>query len=1174
MEGRDALSYDWETGDPLYKVCPFYTVYNKETKIWHGIFYNSLSDSSIDLGKKSRPYARLVSPAGPTPAFAASPSLPPLSQFGYLSSSLTLSAEPHAQDAVIQFLKDCRTHGFPVDGLYLSSGWYEKTGDRNYFVWNHLRYPSPADFGRIVEKELGVQFIVNMKPWFLATHPRYQQALDRGAFVRPAPDVGGKAAMSYVWSSGFATHKPGSYFDYSSRAGCDYWGEQIQKELLAHGLTGMWIDNNEISGLEDDEERFVGEVGVYGGEGGNTEMRMGWGGGETRVGSVGKAIQTMGMARTTYEAVLAARPEHRPVIVSRSGVPGIQAYAHATWSGDNSTSWKALQFGTKMTLSVGMSFGPGLYGHDIGGFSGIHHPSPELLVRWCQNGAWHSRFTVHSWKEVSTTMWMYDDVPGITDAIRAALALRYRLAPTFYSLYVTDYQRNGWPLLKPLLWYHSVDPITLHLDEEFLFGSHVLVAPVTVKGATTRRVYLPALADDGQTALQWCELDTGVWHEGKGEFIELDAPLDRTPTLVRAGAVLIFGGACQRNIYDGVSSRTALIFPAPKGDSQGSFTLIEDDGISNHHTNKQAYTELVVLFKATDAEVTVDYEVVHGDYKLPYDVIWFELPKGDQRKVVGKNAKSERREENRSEASYLTAPSTRLNMLSDRIKSRLALRRLYFSPKRTCMVKSHESDQSDEEDPSSESDSSSSATASPEPTTIARLDRRNRASIALLDLPLEIIENIADKLRSPRCPQLMDAAAFYISEKYSDFSEARFSLSALTKVCSALRCAVERELYRNVQLDFTGWKGRKHTGFPAGSLRFLLRTLRERPELGRYIQVAALDFQLSSTDSEILEKGLEEFLDHTPCLSYLFLSQCPVAFWDFPAQHLRGFATTFAPGILPSLLEQLTSLRDLHLRDCHVMALHGDLPCHNLQRIRLDSSHEYASAHFARVLAICGESVHDLDIRFIGGLQLRAPSFHAELDTFRSLPGGKSIRTLRLDNISVLSHLTSGYAHLLRELPSLEHLHVSHHAPFASGAFCMLPASLRSLTASEYYGLWTYELAKNGFIAALAGCITISTKEMERVEGSSGKTGDEGSDLQLVVDVCKTERMPCTKVEEALPFVTIFFGSNMREPKAEEEVQEEVDEDAEKDEEASVQDALSAIPPPPRPLSPDGDVFL
>ncbi|KAJ7782318.1 glycosyl hydrolases family 31-domain-containing protein [Mycena maculata] len=679
MEGRDALSYDWENGDPLYKLNPFYTVYNKKTKLWHGIFYNNLSDSSFDmadvlwgcfrvykansgpldyyviLGDGTLPsvlteYSRLVSPAGPSAAFAASPTLPPLSQFGYLSSSLALSADPHAQDAVIQFLKDCRTHGFPVDGLYLSSGWCqdEGNGDRNYFVWNRARYPSPAGLGRIVETELGVQFIVNIKPWLLEGHPRFHDALAKGAFVRPAPDAeeGVTAAKSWVWACGFASHKPGAYFDYSTHAAREWWGAQIRKELLANGLTGMWIDNNEMAGLMDDEERFVGEEGVFGPKGGNVETRMGWGGGEIRLGSVGKAVQTMGMARSTYETVLAERPEHRPVIVSRSGVPGIQAYAHATWSGDNSTTWKALQWGTKMTLSVGMSFGPGLYGHDIGGFAGVHHPSPELLVRWCQNGAWHSRFTVHSWKEISTTMWMYDDVPGISDMIRAALALRYRLAPTFYSLYVTGYQRQGWPLLKPLLWYHSIDPKTLQMDEEFLFGSHVLVAPVTTKGATTRRLYLPALTNDGETTAQWCELDTGVWHAGKGAFVELDAPLPRTPTLVRSGGVLVLGGECKRNIYDGVASRMALVFPAPMGKSAGSFTLVEDDGVTNAHTGAGVYTEIILSFAASEAEVVVDYEVVHGAYKLPYDVIWFELPKGDRRKVVVKGGKTERREQN------------------------------------------------------------------------------------------------------------------------------------------------------------------------------------------------------------------------------------------------------------------------------------------------------------------------------------------------------------------------------------------------------------------------------------------------------------------------------------------------------------------------------------------------
>jgi alpha-glucosidase len=114
---------------------------------------------------------------------------------------------------------------------------------------------------------------------------------------------------------------------------------------------------------------------------------------------------------------------------------------------------------------------------------------------------------------------------------------------------------------------------------------------------------------------------------------------------VRAGAILILGGACTRNIYDGVASRTALVFPAPSGDSQGSFTLIEDDGVSNDHTGKGVYTELVVSFAATEAEVVVDYQVVHGAYKLPYEVIWFELPRGDKRKLVVKGGKTERRKD-------------------------------------------------------------------------------------------------------------------------------------------------------------------------------------------------------------------------------------------------------------------------------------------------------------------------------------------------------------------------------------------------------------------------------------------------------------------------------------------------------------------------------------------------
>lgn len=212
-------------------------------------------------------YASLVSPTAPGSQYpiSASPTLPPLSQFGYLSSSLSLAADPKAQEAVINFLRTSRSKGFPVDGLYLSSGWCqaEGTDNRHYFAWNRQRYPSPAEFGRIVEKELEVQVIVNVKPWLLEDHPMLQSAEEAGAFVRAAPDeVGGATRSSqkdWVWGAGFGSHELGCYIDYcelqcmlrllpqkdtdlpaASRGGSDWWKAAITEQLLSNGLTGVW----------------------------------------------------------------------------------------------------------------------------------------------------------------------------------------------------------------------------------------------------------------------------------------------------------------------------------------------------------------------------------------------------------------------------------------------------------------------------------------------------------------------------------------------------------------------------------------------------------------------------------------------------------------------------------------------------------------------------------------------------------------------------------------------------------------------------------------------------------------------------------------------------------------------------------------------------------------------
>ena len=604
--------------------------------------------------------------------------------------------------AVVEYVQEARRQGFPIDSMHLSSGYAvdSQTGERNYFTWDPTKYPDPAALGRRLEGDLHCTVIINVKPWLLETHAFYAAVANEAAFVRAAPDArserAGEApqdtdrcgayasqpARTMHWSKGMGVTGKGSYFDFSSHAGCREWQRLMDMGVLANNITGVWIDNNEFSSLIDDEEELQGDLDMWSlpsdtlgaqshdKEAGEVAARMGWGKRPTTVGSVGRHVLTMGMARATYQHLYTQLPHRRPIVVTRSAVPGMQAYAHATWSGDNSTSWLSLKWSTKLTLSVGLSFGLGLYGHDIGGFAGQHSPSPELLIRWCQQSMWHTRFTIHSWKPISTTPWMYGKAE--TDMIRAIIVHRYRLIPMLYSLYVTDYHRKGWPVLKPMLWHHANDFVCLTLDEQFLVGSHVLVAPVCDAGARRTTIRLPSLVDgagaDADSDACWFELVADRWHRPSKEGHDVtlgenrqgrreedrtqadcsahaEAPLDRCPTLVRDGGIIVLSPPVTDYLALPTPSprtRTVCVYPTPadvlaegrpgQRTSRGSFSLIEDDGCSNDAATDGLYTEISVFFEADEVRVVVGAYVVRAGYAATWDID-FLLPAGDERRV-------------------------------------------------------------------------------------------------------------------------------------------------------------------------------------------------------------------------------------------------------------------------------------------------------------------------------------------------------------------------------------------------------------------------------------------------------------------------------------------------------------------------------------------------------------
>jgi alpha-glucosidase len=172
-------------------------------------------------------------------------------------------------------------------------------------------------------------------------------------------------------------------------------------------------------------------------------------------------------------------------------------------------------------------------------------------IAWVEQYAW-------SWGEV------------VEDLVREAIRLRYRLLPYIYSCFV-EASATGAPVQRPLIFDHQNDPAVCDLDDEYLFGPDLLVAPVLNAGATARQVYLP----------------TGTWYDWHTDeviagprYVRADVTMDRIPLYARGGAVIPMWPEAPPSTAGFQPSSIQLHVFAPKDDGTYLSTLQEDDGIT------------------------------------------------------------------------------------------------------------------------------------------------------------------------------------------------------------------------------------------------------------------------------------------------------------------------------------------------------------------------------------------------------------------------------------------------------------------------------------------------------------------------------------------------------------------------------------------------------------------
>jgi alpha-glucosidase len=619
LNAMDAMGYNAETGDPLYKHVPFYITLVPELNIAYGLFYDNFAPTTFDMGKEISAFHGFYRYYkadggdldyymiyGPTVAEVVEKfskligriALPPRWSLGYLGSTMVYTEAPDAAERLKQFVALCEQHQIPCDLFHLSSGYGSGADGKRYvFTWNRSKVPDPQALSDHFH-QAGIRLAANIKPWLLTTHPRYEEVKAAGGFIQSA--AGDGPQVDTFWSGGAFQSAAGSYFDFSSQAGYDWWKARVTDQLLDYGIDSTWNDNNEYE-IWDDAAQSAGF-------------------GEPLPVGLSRPLQTLLMARASYEAQQAHKPDQRPYLISRSGCPGIQRYAQS-WSGDNETSWHSLRWNIPMGLGSSLSGLPNTC-HDVGGFYG-EKPSPELFVRWVQNGILHPRFTIHSFHTDGSVNepWMY---PEVLPIIRDLFEFRYRLLPYIYSLMWAAH-KTGKPIIRPLVYAFQDDPNTHTESFDYMLGDNLLVASVLEEGVRTRSVYLPA-------ERMWCDFWTGDWYKG-GQTVTVAAPLERIPLFVPDGGMIPMGKAMKHVGAEADDLRQVYAFPHPQ-QGRSSFTLIEDDGVSLGYQRDQ-YTEVQLELEAANQSIILKARKKNAGYALPYEDIEFILPKAEKRKIFG-----------------------------------------------------------------------------------------------------------------------------------------------------------------------------------------------------------------------------------------------------------------------------------------------------------------------------------------------------------------------------------------------------------------------------------------------------------------------------------------------------------------------------------------------------------
>ena len=440
------------------------------------------------------------------------PGMPPLWSFGTWMSRITYLSEKEGYDVAANI----RKNKYPCDVIHFDTGWFDVDWQCDY-KFSENRFQNPQQMLKDLRSQ-GFHVCLWQLPYFTPKNRYFSELIEKDMYVK-----NGNAELPYE----------DVVLDFSNPETVKWYQDKLAG-LLNIGVSAIKVDFGEAAPLN----------GIY------ASGKSGW-----YEHNLYPVRYDMAVSEITKKL------HNENIMWARAAWAGSQRYP-LHWGGDAATTNTGLLGTLRAGLSFGLS-GFSFWSHDMGGF--VKSTPEDLYCRWIPFGFLTSHTRAHG--APPTEPWLYDS-KRVQDVFRKSAEMKYRLMPYVYAQ-AKECTEKGLPMLRALFVEFPDDPGAWKVDDEYLFGSQILVAPLLESGMTGRTVYLP----EGK----WIDYQTEKVYEGGWHRIEAGSlPIIM---LVRDGSVLPHLKLAQSTAEMDWSKMSLKVYSADKKQAEGLVCLPADNRI-------------------------------------------------------------------------------------------------------------------------------------------------------------------------------------------------------------------------------------------------------------------------------------------------------------------------------------------------------------------------------------------------------------------------------------------------------------------------------------------------------------------------------------------------------------------------------------------------------------------